>query len=367
MNTVHTFLLYAVFLFIATGCDDTFIPLSRYEEVKVRIDETLGLINAGESIDFSCTVSGSAEPFGFYWDFDEQALESYQKDPGEIVFNTPGDYYVTVTVTDDSGRQDTDRIKIGTGKVKFVSVPQGVFDMGAHAVSEISNGLPVHRVQLSAFRMSTYEVRNDLYGEFLNDNGNSDAQGHECININNSRLDYDSDTYSVQAGYEDHPVTWVSWYGANAFCGWLSVNYLGNYRLPSEAQWEYAARGGDYYYKYPWGNDTIDDTYGNYNSNVDDTTPVGTYETGKNSYGLYDMAGNAWEWCLDWYSDSYYEECFQRGTMQDPEGPYSGQKRVRRGGSWVSNEDYLHTAFRFYRYPADWYHTVGFRIVCTEE
>ena len=97
---------------------------------------------------------------------------------------------------------------------------------------------------------------------------------------------------------------------------------------------------------------------------VGNTTPVGSYETGKNGHGLYDMGGNVWEWCLDWHSDTYYEQCYGNGTVIDPMGPSSGEKRVCRGGSWAGNEDYIDVALRSSRGALVWYKTLGFRIVC---
>ena len=173
-------------------------------------------------------------------------------------------------------------------------------------------------------------------------------------------------------GYDmsNHPVLYVSWYGAVAYC-----NYYG-YRLPTEAEWEYAARGGQYspYYRYPWGND-IDGSNANYSSSGDPyeagtsphTTPVGYYNGSQipfgvdmaNGYGLYDVAGNLKEWCSDWFDLNYYTV----SPYDNPTGPANGSVRVVRGGAWTGNTDSCLVAIRDSTTPSNRNIHYGFRVV----
>ena len=123
---------------------------------------------------------------------------------------------------------------------------------------------------------------------------------------------------------ETTPIVEVPWDKAVAYCQWADG------RLPAEAEWEYAARGGKSGLVYPWG-DEISEKHANYGGHLDGTSVVGSYPA--NDLGLYDMAGNVWEWCSDWYDDNYYSQSSDR----DPQGPSSGKGRVLRGGSWAYN------------------------------
>jgi formylglycine-generating enzyme required for sulfatase activity len=192
---------------------------------------------------------------------------------------------------------------------------------------------------------------------------------HEYDSI--SQIDYADGAFSVRfkddtIDMANHPVIQVSWYGAVAYCNWISTQEgrpvcydpntwecdftAGGYRLPTEAEWEYAARGGLEGNRYPWG-DTIDGAMANYYPSGDAfeaqgavpwTTPVGYYDGGQipagidmaNGYGLYDMCGNVIEWCYDWFSDTYYQQCDDLGIVTNPTGPDAGSDRMLRGGSW---------------------------------
>ena len=206
---------------------------------------------------------------------------------------------------------------------------------------------PVHTVHLDAFYMDTHEVTNAQFKAFVDANpqwqkDNIDARFHNGWYLHHwTGTDY-------PAGKGEHPVVWVTWYAAMAYAEWAGK------RLPTEAEWEYAARGGLAGQKYPWG-DTLTPADANYNRNVGDTTPVGAYAP--NGYGLYDMAGNVYEWCLDALDEDFYAASHDSRnpiaggeTVQElrdnfttiPTYPY----RVLRGGSWNAGAQFLRVANR---------------------
>jgi formylglycine-generating enzyme required for sulfatase activity len=143
-------------------------------------------------------------------------------------------------------------------------------------------------------------------------------------------------------------VVGVSWYEALAFCRWLGEQTGENILLPTEQQWQRAAQGDDNR-TYPWG-EGIDDSRCNYSRNVGRTTPVTNYPAGASPYGVMDMSGNVWEWCLTQYDDG----------SEDIEGT---NRRVLRGGSWNNSDHYVRAAYRYYGNPYDWYYSIGFRVV----
>jgi iron(II)-dependent oxidoreductase len=215
---------------------------------------------------------------------------------------------------------------IGKDGAEMVLIPAGEFQMG-DSLDGMSNALPVHTVYLDAFYIDIYEVTNAQYKKFM------DATGYKAPTYWNL-LDYWNDpNYNAP----NNPVVGVSWYDAKAYADWAGK------RLPTEAEWEKAARGGLVGKRYPWGDVlTYDDA--NYNGiGLKDrwtyTSPVGSFAP--NGYGLYDMAGNVWEWCADWYDGSYYAN----SPKSNPKGPDSGSYKVLRGGSWNS-DDNLRTAHR---------------------
>jgi len=177
----------------------------------------------------------------------------------------------------------------------------------------------------------------------------------------------------------NHPVIHVSWNDAVAYCDWLSKKTGQNYRLPTEAEWEYAARSGDKNYKYSWGNfgpegrkggNIADESakriwdcswlWEGYDDGYAYTAPVGSYEP--NELGLYDMTGNVWEWCQDWYDVDYYKN----SPQFDPKGPSSGSYRVLRGGSWIDLPIFVRCSFRYINVPDFRYSYSGFRLARTE-
>ena len=251
---------------------------------------------------------------------------------------------------------------LGPGEpINMAQIPEGCFEMG-DAFSEVYGfEYPVHNVCISAFEMDVHEVTNAEYKACVDDGG--------CTAPSFSSS-YTRGSYYGNPDYDDFPVIWVDWYKATDYCTWAGK------RLPTEAEWEYAARGGLDGKRYPWG-DTIDcddACYGRYFSSDpcighchngmcdNDTHPVENYAA--NGYGLYDLAGNVWEWVNDWYQRNYYQYCVTHGIINDPPGPESGTSRVLRGGSYNFYTDYLRVAYRSYLgYPDLEDLSVGFRCV----
>ena len=235
----------------------------------------------------------------------------------------------------------------------FVGIPGGTFEMGDHFGDGVENERPVHRVTVTPFRLSKYEVTNAQYCEYLNSalaQGLIEIQGGSVYASSvlgskkylstiaasdASLITFADGEFSprIHGGISmaNHPVVAVTWYGAKAFC-----DYYG-YRLPTEAEWECAARGGQYspYFKYPWGSNTA--TVDQLNCCFSDpvglprnpyTAPVDFYA--EYGYGLCGMAGNVTEWCTDWWDADYYKS----SPQQDPQGPLYGARRSLRGGDW---------------------------------
>jgi formylglycine-generating enzyme required for sulfatase activity len=162
--------------------------------------------------------------------------------------------------------------------------------------------------------------------------------------------------WKEQLRHPNWPATWVSWHDADAYCRWLSGRTQRDVRLPTEAQWEFAARGegGS---KYPWGDEAPTDQHANFGMRIGHATPVGIYPLGPTPEGVHDLAGNVWEWCADWYGPYSEEE------QTDPAGPTKGTARLLRGGGFNDYPKILRAAFRNYFDPGYGYGHFGFRCV----
>jgi len=226
--------------------------------------------------------------------------------------------------------------------------------MGSDCGNE--NEAPINTVQLDSYFMDRYEVTNREYAKFLNSFGKThDSDGHVIIGLESRycRIKLVDGKFQAQQGFEHHPVLTVSWFGADAFAKWRGK------RLPTEAEWEKAARGGNEGKKYPWGQ-TASHDHANYEGTDGTdmwlfTAPVGSFEP--NGYGLYDMSGNATEWCEDWYENDAYKPAH----LRRPESSDLEPMRVIRGGNWATDSPFLRCAFRTASAP-NWTHaTVGFR------
>ena len=241
----------------------------------------------------------------------------------------------------------------------MVLIPSGEFVMGGNDNNAQSNEKPVHTVHVDAFYMDKYEVTNAEYKKFVDANPQWRKGGNPPVAHSHGYLwDWNGNNYPEGKG--DHPVRQVTWYAAMAYAKWAGK------RLPTEAEWEKAARGGLLGKVYPWG-DTIDNTKANYGRNVGDTTPVGSYPP--NAYGLYDMAGNVWEWCLDEYDGNFYANSPSANplsganTVKEVLDNYTNinSSRVLRGGTWTYIATYVRCAQRHYDAPTRTVNYIGFR------
>ena len=215
-------------------------------------------------------------------------------------------------------------------------------------------------VKVNAFYMGKYEVTNEEFAAFLNAEGNQEEGGREWVNLRGSKIKKDGDRFVVEEGFEKHPMIYVSWYGARAYCQWLSQQTGQNYRLPSEAEWEYAARGAEQGAKDNFlysGSSTIDEV-----AWYDGNSGNQTHEVGKqqpNQLGLYDMSGNVYEWCADpWHNT--YDNAPKDGRVWEEGGDNS--IRVLRGGSWGSSARVCRVAYRLIIDPDNRGNDGGFRV-----
>ncbi len=243
---------------------------------------------------------------------------------------------------------------------EMVVILAGEFLMGSSDEDANDSEKPLHPVYLDAFYMDKYPVTNEQYKIFLD----ACPQWQK----DNILIDYHNGNYlrtwhrnNYPKGAANYPVVNVSWYAAMAYAQWAKK------RLPTEAEWEKAARGGLTGKKYPWG-DQIDTTKANYGENIGQTTPTGEYPP--NDYGVYDIVGNVWEWCLDEHVLDFYAASPHRNPVAGGDITYVLNNftslktyRVLRGGSWMSIPRYVRVAPRFRFTPSYSINNVGFRCV----
>ena len=210
----------------------------------------------------------------------------------------------------------------------MVLVPAGEFSMGSPEGDPDEK--PAHKVLINAFFMDKYEVTVKQYAAFLQESGGDRPSEWKTMN---------------KTANQNRPVMGVDWAEAARYCKWAGK------RLPTEAEWEKAARGTDGRL-YPWGNDPPTPLHANYGkkewNNHEALVPVGTLEAGKSPYGIYDMAGNVWEWVSDWYDNDYYKH----SPAESPAGPPTGGFKVIRGGSWNTSARNLRAADRYFDPPS---------------
>lgn len=232
---------------------------------------------------------------------------------------------------------------------QMIFIPSGRFVMGTDAPDASPNERPITKVSVSRFYLSRYPVTNSEYEAFDPTHARRRPPGTG----------------------NRHPVVYVSSLDAMKYCQWLSTRERKKYRLPTEAEWEYAARGTDGR-KYPWGNHDRRGDTGNFadrntvfpwsDRDVDDgfpeSSPVGSFPLGASPFGIEEMAGNVWEWCLDYF------EAYRGVPRVNPKGPTSGSKRVHRGGSWKSRFSNLRATARAANVPNFSCNDLGFRVAC---
>jgi formylglycine-generating enzyme required for sulfatase activity len=356
--------------------------------------DTLFQFDASSSSDAEDAVSALQirwdwENNGTWTDWSATKTASHQ-------YGTTGTKTIKLEVKDSgSATDDTTRtVTVGTPFEipEMVTVPAGTFTMGDGVAF---CGVSQREVTLThSFYLGQYEVTNQEYRDALQwayDKGYVTATSDTVWdNLDGStvllvylaaeecQISFSGGTFTVDSGKESYPMVEVSWYGAAAYCDWLSMSYeltrayshstwecnggdpygAGGYRLPTDAEWEYAAQYDDERI-YPWGNESPDCSRANFYNGyycVGSTSPVGSYPVAPASLGLYDMAGNVREWCNDWFACD-----LGTSSEENPPGPLNGQDRVSHGSSWGSGGYYMRSATRVNYTPSDTEPNFGFR------
>lgn len=276
-----------------------------------------------------------------------------------------GMYVIRAVAQDKEYNKTTAEISVQLYKtlnikpVEFIDVQGGTFQMGCTSEQNdcYANENPVHEVTVDGFAMTKHEITNYHYAAFLNAiqaNANGVADGVEYVDMLAStvQISYSDEGFESKPGYENFPVVEVSWSGAKAYC----EHYGG--RLPTEAEWEFAARGGvlarDTEFS---GSDTLADVAWYIENAYSAAREVGTKFP--NELGLHDMSGNVFEWCMDWYDESYYAV----SEALNPQGPASGTYKVLRGGIYNGYEEFCRVAYRAHSYPTLTNTANGFRMI----
>ncbi|MFZ5518389.1 MAG: formylglycine-generating enzyme family protein [Candidatus Zhuqueibacterota bacterium] len=340
--------------------DNSFLVDIYYDVIDTEYDSLIVFIHVSEDsgATFNVPVNALSGDFGY---------QIYPGTDRHIVWDAGKDY------PEKFGKKFKVKLTASDTKLNHgEAIPPGGFYMGDSAGFDD----PRHLIALDDFEVSRYEVTNAEYRLFCE--------------MTDREFPPEGGLFQPPKGYfleyKNYPVVAVSWYDAVLYCNWLSelqgleqcyntVNWVfdetkNGYHLPTEAQWEKAARGGLEKMLYPWGDDHPPETRANYQNYAGDlitlmanfdgqgrgTLMVDTLTT--NGLGLYQMAGNVWEWCNDWYNDEYYYD----SPDENPLGPTSGSDRVIRGGAWNTSDIYLHCAARDMKAPDRKRYDIGFRV-----
>jgi formylglycine-generating enzyme required for sulfatase activity len=273
-----------------------------------------------------------------------------------------------------------DEVQTVVNKKDLVYVRGGCFRMGDIFNAGGPEEKPVHEVCVDDFYIGRHEVTVGEFREFMEDEEyeKEEVPDKNCFYHNGDRWIKDADKKWKSVGYpqgKDHPVTCVSWSDAMAYIRWRSLKDGIMYRLPTEAEWEYAARSGGKQHLYDWGygepsgniaDESVQEKFPgwfiweSYNDGYTYTAPVGSFKS--NEIGLHDMTGNVWEWVTDWYAPDYYAN----SPVENPKGPDSGRSKILRGGSWFDIPTNLRTTFRSWNRPGLRNFYNGFRLAATE-
>jgi formylglycine-generating enzyme required for sulfatase activity len=225
----------------------------------------------------------------------------------------------------------------------MVEIPAGEFIMGKEEIIGPDDS-PRHKVYLDTYWIDQTDVTNAMFAKCV--------QAGSCtFNIEHAP----TEIHYGKPDYANHPVVYVTWYQAVDYCRWAGR------RLPTEAEWEKAARGTDGR-PFPWGKKPVDSRLANYNDLINDTTPVGSYPSGASPYGLLDMAGNVRQWVADWFDALFY----RNSPLQNPLGPGLGEKRVLRGGSFKDPANGVRVTVRFAHVPGSAGMNRGFRCASSQ-
>jgi formylglycine-generating enzyme len=291
-------------------------------------------------------------------------LFSCGKEPADLVFDNPYDPLSPNYAGKNNGQTQLPTSITGKDGAPMKLIPAGDFQMGSNDGNDDEK--PIHTVYIDAFYMDNYEVTNAQYKKFMDATGHKEPEGYGVTNGNWQFKPWSDPNFKG----DDQPVVCINQEDAKSYCQWAGK------RLPTEAEWEKAARGGVTGKKYVWGDEfppsknagnfadiSAKKVFTNWTplDGYDDghtyTAPVGSFKP--NGYGLYDMAGNVWEWCADWYDSHYYAT----SPKSNPAGSVSGSMSILRGGSWYQflNLTYLRVAFRGSSVPTATNSELGFR------
>lgn len=248
--------------------------------------------------------------------------EGYGWVEGKVTVQPEGSEAISLVLEKVKEGEELPLTIIGKDGAEMVLIPAGWFIMGSPEGEGNDDEHPQRNVYLDAYYIDRYEVTNEQFEKFINATGYQ-AQG-------------DWWRYYTEEK-EKHPVVYVTWNDADAYARWAGK------RLPTEAEWEKAARGTSGR-KWPWGSVWDASRCSSEEAGPATTTPVGSYPDGASPYGVMDIAGNVWEWCADWYGKNYYQSAVDR----NPTGPSSGSRHVLRGGSWFFISSYMRCATRSY-------------------
>lgn len=320
-------------------------PLKRPENLSTKIEELLALpaqttslhhLKVVRETPVYATAGTAAKPV---LKPQEIARPSFDEDPGAI-------FQMQTIVAPYKPDMQEDK-EIEPLLCEMVVIPAGTYLRGSAQGGR--DEAPRHAVHLNAFALDIHPVSNEQFVLFLEAmGGEKDVNNHEIIRLRESRIKRSAGKLNIESGYAKHPVVGVTWYGAIAYAKWVGK------RLPTEAEWEVASYGGREDFIYPSGNQ-MEKMHANFFSS--DTTPVMSYPA--NGFGLYDMAGNVYEWCHDWYDFHFYDTSIQEPN--NPKGPMQGVYRVLRGGCWKSSKEDLRCAHRHRNNPGLMNGTYGFR------